>query len=211
MGESSSSSLSQCKLLLKEHHPSLEVSLDTIEVSANRLDYSKAVGPLDDIKIVIFNSLHFTVYVFCDIFAEGDLETPQDVERLTFLVQLSEIVCHGVDNYSSYNVYGIKDAVNVTIPPDTVWHKSCEKFFQCGKAHKPDMCQNCLSLKYYLTRKKNTLSSDDARLRRQSVHSTVPMDYLSPASRSKRIENMRTEIEILRQKVDHTIKLHRWI
>ena len=27
------------------------------------------------------------------------------------------------------------------------------------------------------------------------------MDYLSPASRSKRIDNMRTEIEILRQKV----------
>ena len=215
MGESSSSSLIQCELLLKEHHPSLEVSLETIEVSANRLDwvivvrrrvkfYSKAVGPLDDMKIVIFNNLHFTVYVFCDIFAEGDLETPQDVERLTFLVRLSDlswIVCHGVDNYSSYNVYGIKDAVNVTIPPDTVRHKSCEKFFQCGKAHKSDMCQYCLSLKYYLTRKKNTLSSDDARLRRQSIHSTVPMDYLSPASRSKRIDNMRTEIEILRQKV----------
>lgn len=45
------------------------------------------------------------------------------------------------------------------------------------------------------------MSSDDARLRRQSIHSTVPMDYLSPASRSKRIDNMRTEIEILRQKV----------
>ena len=102
-----------------------------------------------------------------------------------------------MDNYSSYNVYGIKVAVNVTIPPDTEWHKSCEKFFQCGKAHKPDMCQYCLSLKYCLTRKKNTLSSD-ARLRRQSIHSTVPMDYLSPASRSKHIDNMRTEMEILR-------------
>ena len=98
MGESSSSSLRQCELL-EEHHPSLEVSLDTIEVSANRLDwviivrrvkfYSKTVGPLDDMKIVIFNNLHFTVYVFCDIFAEGDLETPQDVERLTFLVRLA--------------------------------------------------------------------------------------------------------------------------
>ena len=63
------------------------------------------------------------------------------------------------------------------------------------------MCQYCLSLKYYLTHKKNTLSSDDARLRRQSIHSTVPMDYLSPASRTKSIDNMRTEIEILMQKV----------
>ena len=142
MGESSSSSLRQCELL-EEHHPSLEVSLDTIEVSANCPDwvitvrrrvkfYSKTVGPLDDMKIVIFNNLHFTVYVFCDIFAEGDLETPQDVERLTFLVRLSNlswIFCHRVDNYSSYNVYGIKNAANVTIPPDIVRHKSCEKVF----------------------------------------------------------------------------------
>ena len=70
MGESSSSGLIQCELLLKEHHPSLEVSLDTIEVSANCLDwvitvrrrvkfYSKAVGPLNDMKIVIFNNYHY--------------------------------------------------------------------------------------------------------------------------------------------------------
>ena len=52
-----SSGFRQCKVLLREHHPSLEVSLDTIKVSTNRLDwvhavgkkvkfYSKAVGPV---------------------------------------------------------------------------------------------------------------------------------------------------------------------
>ena len=130
---------------------------------------------------ITFFSNYLATNVFCDIFAKGDLETPQDVGRLTFLARLSDlswIVCRGVDNYSSYNVYGIKDAINVTIPPDTVRHKSCEKFFQCGKAHKPNLCQYCLSLKYYLTCKKITLSSDDAHLRCQSIHSTCSSNGL---------------------------------
>ena len=38
-------------------------------------------------------------------------------------------VCNGVEDYSSYKLYHIKDAVDVASPPDVVRHKNCSRFF----------------------------------------------------------------------------------
>lgn len=89
--------------------------------------------------------------------------------------------------------------MTITLPPDSVRHKSCEQFFR--PAQKSDVCHPCLSLKYNLTHKSSNVLSPEDHLRCQSIHSTVPIDYLSPDNRSKRIRNMRNEMEILRQKL----------
>ena len=67
-----------------------------ILLSPNRLDqvltisrkitsYSEAAGPLETVRIVINSKLHYTVYTFCEIFAEGNLSTPQDTSSFLFL------------------------------------------------------------------------------------------------------------------------------
>ena len=98
---------------VKKHHPSLEVSVDTIEVSSNRLDwvvtvarkikhYHKAVGPLE-----LSLMANYTMYIINNIFSDGDLTCLQDVESLTLLVRMNDpswAVCHGINNYSSYKV-----------------------------------------------------------------------------------------------------------
>ena len=112
-------------------------------------------------------------------------------------------VCHGVDKSSSSNIHNAKDAVTVSLPHDVVRHKSCGRFFEAIGTQKSQVCQSCLSLKYYLaSRKRNfdSLTSAD-RLRRQAVNSTVSFDSLSPASKTQRLKNMRSAIITLRHKL----------
>ena len=217
LGEASSFSIFNCQSLLIEMCPTLEVTLDTIEPSPNRLDqvltvsrklkgYSKATGPLDTVRIVIDSKLHYNVYIFCDLIDGGIITNAQDVEKLPLLgkmIDSSWVVCHGIENYSSYKLFSVKDVVPVPVPPDTIRHALCQRIFQPNKLQKSRTCPQCLSMKYYLSSRKRNLDclSSEDRLRRQSVHSTVSFDYLSPDSRSKRLHNMRSEIEVLRQKV----------
>ena len=68
------------------------------------------------------------------------------------------------------------------------------------------MCHSCQSLKYYLTSRKrryDALSEEDLS-QRQSSSSTVPIDYLSPVSRTKHVHNMRRTISQLQRKL-HSI------
>lgn len=192
-GESSSSNIFVCHGIVKELYPLLEVSIDTIEsemapgtrseqvlsISRKVKGYHEVTGPFETVRIVIDGKLHYTVYIFCEKFAEGNLSTAHDVEQLDFFKKMEDpswIVCHGVSGYSSYKSYTVKNAVTMTIPQDCVRHKSCDRIFQLAGQQKSLVCRSCLSLKHYLTtrkRKYDALSSDD-RLRRQSSSSTVP-------------------------------------
>ena len=213
---SSSSAIYEVKKIIRKKYPSLDVSMDSIESSSNQLSqllsvsrsiksYSKSVGPLDSVRLVIDCELHYIVYIFCEIYAEGNLSSPKDIESLEVLARVSNdswIACHGVENYSSYNVIS-KDIVGMTLPPDSVRHVNCSRFFIADKTKKSNVCQSCLSLKYYLTSRKKTLSalSTPDRKRRQDVSSTVPFDYLSPFSKSQRMKNMRNKITSLSRKL----------
>ena len=156
-------------------------------------------------RLVIDCELHYTVYLFCEIFIEGNLSSPQDNDSLEVLAKISNdswTVCHGVEGYSFYNVYS-KDIIVMTLPPDSVRHMNCSRFFIADKTKKSNVCHSCLSLKYYLTSRKKTLSalSTPDRKRRQDISSTLPLDYLSPFSKCRRLKNMRNKITSLSRKL----------
>jgi hypothetical protein len=218
-----SSKLLQCHSLIHQYYSSLEVSLATVEsdapfskpwqvltVSRKMELYRKESGPVETVRVVIDCQLHYTAYTFNEMFVEGNMGTPHELEELPFLKKMGDVtwfICHGVDNFSSYKVFSCKDVVVMSVPPDTVRQKLCYKLFQ-SSGQKSHIWQSCVSLKYYLasrTREYNKLSVDD-QLRRQSVHSTVLIDYLSPASRCKRLKNLSGEIECLRQKLRSSCK-----
>ena len=132
--DSCTSLLDTVETVLVEMYPSLEISLNTVESSCNQLAhfitvsrkikyYNECTGPLDTIKLVFDSKLSYTVYVFCDVFANEGLPSLQEVASLAWLKKMNDsswAVCHGIDNYSSFKLYKLKDAVCVTLPSDSV-------------------------------------------------------------------------------------------
>ena len=206
--------------LLKENISSLDVSIDTVETSPNQLShvltiarkvkiYFESTGPLDAVKMVIDSNLCYCVYIFCEVLIRDQLSAPHEITSLPVLQQIKNesewTVCHGVSSFSSYNQYCTKDAVHMVLPHDSVRHIDCSRLFK-STSNKSVACHSCQSLKYYLTSRKrryDALSEEDLS-QRQSSSSTVPIDYLSPVSRTKRVHNMRRTISQLQRKL-HSI------
>ncbi len=128
-----------------------------------------------------------------------------EIETLDVLDAMSNeqlSVCRGVYDYSSYNVV-CKNIVPLSLPRDSVRHSNCSRLFSVLNRKSDSICDSCLSLKYYLTKRKNTqsLMTTPDRKRPQDVSSTVPFDYLSPFSKTQRLKNMRKTIYSLNQKL----------
>ena len=198
---------------LREKYTTLEIELVTVESSPNELKqllvvcrrikrYSESTGPFESFKFVIGDDLHYTVYILSEIFVQGHVLALDDVLSLEIFQRLVKesqwFVCHGVANASLYERCSSKDAVHMRLPPDSVRHKDCERMFH-PTSTKSSMCQPCVSLQYYLTSHKRKLEelSESDQIQRQSTSSTLPIEYLSPVSKMKRIKNMRRKIENL--------------
>ena len=214
--EAASSPLTEVEGLLRKSHPSLEVAVTSVECSNNHLKelliasknpkiHRKDSGPLDSMRFIIDCELNYSVYVLYELYAEGKLSSSLEIETLDVLDQMSNeqlSVCQGVCDYSLYNVV-CKDIVPLSLPHDSVRHSNCSRIFSVLNRKSDSICNSCLSLKFYLTRRKTTLSlmTTPDRKRRQDVSSTVPFDFLSPFSKTQRLKNMRRKIYSLHRKL----------
>ena len=156
-------------------------------------------------KVVIDSNLCYSVYIFCEVFIQDQLLAPHQIFSLPVLQQMKNetewAVCHGVSNYSSYNQYCIKNAVDMVLPHDSVRHVNCSRFFKLT-SNKSLVCHLCQSLKYYVTSWKRTYDalSEEEHSQCRSSSSTLPIDYLSPVSRTKHVHNMKSTISQLQHK-----------
>ena len=141
-----------------------------------------------------------------DILLKGTVSAAEEFLLLPILEKIvndSEwSVCNGVSNCSYYCHYKIHDSVPMFFPTNSVRDKDCPKLFKPA-SNRSQSCHLCLSLQYYLSSRKQhyDLLSDKDRLKRQSASSTLPIDYLSPSSKYKRIDNMKIKIKALSQKI----------
>lgn len=109
------------------------------------------------------------------------------------------LVCCGNQELSSYNMVYNEHVTHMTLPADSFRHTNCDRLFKADPFKNLPVCQSCSSLKYYLNSRKRAykaLSTPD-QVKRQSVSSTVPFDYLSPFSKNRRLRNMRRKIKSL--------------
>ena len=210
---------------VKEIFGSLDVHLTTSEISYNQVRehivvcrkikaYDENTGPTDTIRLVIDDNLQYVVYVYSQVFMRDNLSVPDDIKEVSILKQMADpdwLVCPGVCNYSTYQTsigYDVKGVVSVLLPLDTARHEDCRKFFQRQKGQKSRLCQSCMSLKDYLaSRKRNhdSLTKDD-KSRHQEATSKVSFDYLSPASKKKRLVKMRSEISSLQENAKRSVE-----
>ena len=201
---------------MKEQFGSLEVRLSTTEseryltITRKMMVFDERAGPMDTIQLVIDSKLQYTVYLYCRVTEiNGSLSVPEDIRQLPVInnmVNSNWIVCAGVSEYSKYRSsigFDVKGVVAVSLPPDSVQHKDCSKFFEKSKTQKSKICKACLSLKYYLSsrkRKYDAMTSFD-RQKRQETSSHVPYDNLSPDSKKLRLSNLRYELSSARNKI----------
>ena len=106
-----------------DHYGVVEVYLI---VTKEIKDYTKDMGPVNAIKLVINNKMIYHFYIYLEIFEEGSLTQPHDICTLPLIQKMNDsnfFIYKDISNYSTYRKsigFDCKSVVHCVVPSDTV-------------------------------------------------------------------------------------------
>ena len=158
---------------------------------------------------MVFNGNEFTVNILGNTLQSGSVTSAAEVHELCemFADQSAYKFCSGIEmdfyeeHHHSVIRYHLKSVRYCAVPFRHVDSLNCKLWYKLpmnaplvDKHAKEVMCSSCKRLKTDLKwQRKRTLRSPSRKIKRQASSSKAKLSYMSPASQSKRKQNLLTE------------------